>query len=236
MTTQKDFKRLVRARMAKTGEAYTTARAQLLKKQFIAAPRPVAKPVAGPAAPPHPSDFARIAGMSDAALKAKTGCTWEKWVKSLDHNGAREMTHAQIAEIATKKYKAGPWWGQMIAVGYERIRGLRTRGQQRNGTFQVSKSRTFGVPVDVLFDAWNDAATRKKWLTESVKVRKATKPKSIRFDVPGEGIVPVMFLAKGKDKSVAAVEVVKLASKEEAARVKDEWGVRFDALAKVLAG
>jgi hypothetical protein len=29
MPTDKDFKRLVRARMARTGEAYTTARAQL---------------------------------------------------------------------------------------------------------------------------------------------------------------------------------------------------------------
>ena len=33
MPTQKDFKRLVRTRMAKTGEAYTAARAQLLKRR-----------------------------------------------------------------------------------------------------------------------------------------------------------------------------------------------------------
>lgn len=32
MPTQKIFKQRVRARMAKTGEAYTTARAQLLRK------------------------------------------------------------------------------------------------------------------------------------------------------------------------------------------------------------
>jgi hypothetical protein len=36
MPTQKDFKRLVRARMAKTGEAYTAARAQLLRKPVSA--------------------------------------------------------------------------------------------------------------------------------------------------------------------------------------------------------
>jgi hypothetical protein len=33
MPRQKDLKRLVRARMRKTGEAYTAARAQILKKQ-----------------------------------------------------------------------------------------------------------------------------------------------------------------------------------------------------------
>jgi len=42
MPTDKDFKRLVRARMGRTGEAYTTARAHL---------RPAADPDAGPAAP-----------------------------------------------------------------------------------------------------------------------------------------------------------------------------------------
>ena len=33
MPTNKDFKRVVRARMTKTGESYTAARAQLLKKR-----------------------------------------------------------------------------------------------------------------------------------------------------------------------------------------------------------
>ena len=32
MTQNKDLKRLVRARMKKTGEAYTAARAQIMKK------------------------------------------------------------------------------------------------------------------------------------------------------------------------------------------------------------
>jgi hypothetical protein len=234
MTTQKDFKRLVRARMSKTGEAYTAARAQILKKQFIAAPKPEAKPVKGPAAPPHPSDYGKIAGMSDAAIKKGTGCTWEKWVKAFDHYGAQKMSHAEIAELASKKYKVGSWWSQSVAVGYERIRGLRATGQQRDGSFQASKSRTFNVPVDVLFDAWNDAATRKKWLGAVVKVRKATRPKSVRFDWTDGSIVPVMFAAKGKDRSSAAVEHVKLKSREDAARLKEEWGERFDRLAVLL--
>ena len=47
MPTNKDFKHLVRARMQKTGEAYTTARAQLLQKQ-----QRQPTPPAPPAAPP----------------------------------------------------------------------------------------------------------------------------------------------------------------------------------------
>ncbi len=54
MPTNKDFKRLVRARMQKTGESYTTARAQLLHRK--------------PEAPsPAPSQYARLAGRSDQA-------------------------------------------------------------------------------------------------------------------------------------------------------------------------
>ena len=38
MPTQKDLKRLVRARMRRTGEAYTTARAQIITKPETNAP------------------------------------------------------------------------------------------------------------------------------------------------------------------------------------------------------
>jgi hypothetical protein len=50
MPTNKDFKHLVRARMQKTGEAYTTARAKLLQKQQRQPTPPLA-----PAAPPPSS-------------------------------------------------------------------------------------------------------------------------------------------------------------------------------------
>src|SRR2546426_11385742 len=72
MPTNKDFKRLVRARMRKTGEAYTAARAQLLSKRHAPAPAPTPTPLATAA------DYATLAGRSDAALKANTGCTWER--------------------------------------------------------------------------------------------------------------------------------------------------------------
>ena len=61
MTTQKDFKRLVRGRMQKTGESYTAARTQLLKQK----PAPAA-------VSPRPSEYAKLAGMSDAKLKENT--------------------------------------------------------------------------------------------------------------------------------------------------------------------
>jgi hypothetical protein len=164
MPRQKDLKRLVRARMKKTGEAYTTARAQIIKKPRTNPSRDggVAAAVAKSLSAPNPKEFATIAGMSDEKVKGKTGCTWERWVRALDKHGAEQMSHREIAALVREKYKTDSWWSQTVAVGYERIKGLRARGQQRNGTFQISKSRTYNVPVATLFEAWTDARVRQR--------------------------------------------------------------------------
>src|SRR6185369_17849812 len=133
MTRNKDLKRLVRARMKKTGEAYTSARAQITRKS---------------SSTPNPKiDYAKLAGMSDAVIKERTGCTWERWVKALDNKGADKMSHRDIATLVSEKYKVPSWWTQTVTVGYERIKGLRARGQRRDGSYETSKSRTFDVPV-----------------------------------------------------------------------------------------
>src|SRR6185503_14943913 len=112
MTTQKDFKRLVRGRMQKTGESYTTARASLLrgngKPQPPSADRrepnvedhghDVLAVTNGAAATPsgvQPAEFAKIAGMSDEKVKEKTGCTWESWVFALDYVAAYNWPHSE---------------------------------------------------------------------------------------------------------------------------------------------
>ena len=64
MTENKDLKRIIRARMKKTGEAYTTARSQITRKSPAKSPAPAAK------------SFAELAGMTNAVIKEKTGCTW----------------------------------------------------------------------------------------------------------------------------------------------------------------
>ena len=239
MPQQKDFKRLVRARMKKTGEAYTAARAQLIRKPKPSSVPRVARPsatVSNVLSAPDPKEFAAIAGMSDEKLKEKTGCTWKRWVGALDHCGADKMSHTEIARLVHEKYKTDGWWSQTVAVGYERIKGLRARGQQRNGTFQISKSRTYNVPVATLFNAWTDASLRQRWLGEpGVKVRKATRPKSIRLGWPDGGIVAVGFFSKGGSKSSVAIEHTKLPDRETGQRLKEEWSGRFDVLGEVLA-
>jgi hypothetical protein len=237
MPRNKDLKRLVRTRMRKTGEAYTAARAQIMKKSGATAPPVLApasrsKRVAKGAKP----DYAELAGMRDEVIKEKTGCSWERWVVALDYHGAEKMKHREIAELVSTKYKVPDWWTQAVTVGYERIKGLRARGQRRDGSFEASKSRTYNVPVTRLFEAWADAPTRKRWLNgASVKVRTATAPKSIRLGWDDGSIVVAGFMSKGKAKSAVALAHTKLPDRETATRFKEYWSERLDALGDELA-
>ncbi len=224
MPTNKDFKRLVRGRMQKTGESYTAARATLLDK-------PQATPT-----PPSPADYAARAGMSDAAVKAKTGCTWERWVQALDRVEAHAWPHREIAEYVHEKYKVPGWWAQTVTVGYERIRGLREKGQRRAGGYEATKSKTFPVPVSRLYRAVSEKRTRARWLAGvELTVRTSSRNRSMRITWNDGTSVDLWFTATSRDKAQVQVQHRKLPSKEAAARVKRDWEVRLGALAELLA-
>ena len=239
MPHNKDLKRLVRARMRKTGEAYTAARSHIITKpkaKTVSKAASASAPLATPASAAKQTDYAAVAGMSDEKLKAKTGCTWERWVYALDRRGAEQMSHRDIAALVSETYKVDGWCSQTVTVGYERIKGLRARGQRRDGTYEASKSRTFNVPVTALFDAWADASVRRRWLNgASVKVRTATAPKSMRLDWTDRSIIAVGFAAKGRSKSSVAVQHTKLPDRTTADRLKQYWSDRLDALGEVLS-
>lgn len=225
MTTQKDFKRLVRARMHKTGESYTAARLRILNKT-----RPSPKSAA-----PSPDEYAALAGMSDAAIKAKTGCTWERWVKALDYRKAHTWSHREIAAYVQKTYKVPDWWGQTVSVGYERIKGLRAIGQRRDGSYEASKSKVIGVPVSRLYRAWHDARRRTRWLPDIRPViRTATRDKSMRVTWPDGSSVQVGFSARGSAKSQVAIQHARLPDRATATRMKAYWAARLGALTEVL--
>src|SRR5262245_40813410 len=190
MPRDKDRKRIIRARMKKTGESYTAARAHVLSTKK-------SDQVSAPAV-----DMAALAGYKDAGIAGKTGRTWHEWVRTLDAAGASTMPHRDIAAMVQGKHGVGDWWSQAVTVGYERIKGLRAIGQRRNGTFEANKSRTFDVPVNTLFDHWANDRARRRWLGKvKVVVRTATSPKSMRLQWPDGTLVVAGFWAKGHGKS-----------------------------------
>ena len=226
MPLDKDFKRLVRGRMQKTGESYTAARAVLRKKPAPPSPAPR----------PAPPEYATLAGMSDSAVSAKTGRSWAEWVEALDRAGAEQWPHRRIAEWVHQQFKIGDWWGQTVAVGYERIKGLREIGQRRDGTYEASRSRTLAVPVARVYRAFTDARLRKRWLPGvKLTIRTATPHKSVRMTWDDRTLVEVGLTPKGKARSAVQVTHRKLADREEIALRKAWWGERLEALAGMLS-
>ena len=225
MPTQKDLKRLVRARMQKTGESYTAARARILEKR--PAPRASAPPAKAPL------DLAKTAGMRDDAVAKKTGRTWKEWVSELDRAGAAKLGHAAIARLLSEEYDVPGWWAQMVTVGYERIRGLRERGQQRDGGFDVSKSKTYPVPLAELWTAFNRC---ERWLDGAkLRMKKCTKPKYIRMRWSDDTPVEANFVAKSPTRSMVALQHGKIRTRAEAERLRAFWGERLAALGELLA-
>jgi hypothetical protein len=234
MTVDKDRKRIIRARMQKTGESYTAARARILsiskKTQTPAAPAGAVARVATPAI-----DYAALAGMSDDKVAAKTGRTWQEWVRVLDSDGAAAMPHGKIAALVSGTHGVGDWWSQTVTVGYERIKGLRDRGQRRDGAYEAGKTKTFDVPAKALFDAWASDTARRRWL-KGVKttVRTATSPKTVRLQWRDNTIVVIGITPKGDTKSVVSVVHTKLPDKAASDAVKKEWTTHLDALSTFL--
>ena len=228
MPTDKDLKRLVRARMTKTGEAYTAARSQILKKA------PSAHGSKAESAPKP--DLAELAAISDAVISNKTGKDWAQWVQALDWHGAEKKPHREIAELVRNDFGVPDWWTQAVTVGYERIKGIRAIGQRRDGTFEVTKSKTFPVSIKKLFDACAKRTTRNKWLDEpGITVRSATSPKAMRIKWSDASVVVLNFLPKGKSKSAVAVQHTRIPDRATADRLKKYWSDRLDALAAALS-
>lgn len=218
MPIQKDLKRLVRARMRKTGESYTAARARILA-------RPPAK---APATKPPPApDLARTAGMRDEAVRAKTGKSWAEWVSELDRAGGAAKSHKELAKWLAAEHGLGAWWSQTVTVGYERIRGKRELGQRCDGKYGVNKSKTFAVPVERLWQAFGRC---ERWLgADAAKLRmgKATRLKYMRMKWEDGTPVNAVFLAKGPAKSQLQLQHDKLATRAEAERLRAWWSARL---------
>lgn len=221
MTRQRSFKRLVRERMAKTGESYTTARAMIL-----AASRP-----------PVTEEPALVT--SDETIRTRTGRGWEDWFDRLDSWGATELSHREIARKVAAELGIDPlaWNAQAITTSYERGRGRREVGQRADG-FSATASRTVAVPVDDLYDAFVEPERRTEWLAvDHLRPRSGTRPKTARYDWGDDDTrVHVSFSHKSETKSVVSLEHLRLPDAESAEEMKQLWRDGLDRLRSRLEG
>jgi uncharacterized protein YndB with AHSA1/START domain len=181
------------------------------------------------------SSAAKVGGISDAAVAAKTGKTWPEWLAALDARGCRKLSHREIAQIVADDFGIGPWWQQMVAVGYEQARGLRQKHEMPDG-YQISRSKTLASPADTVFAAWSQKRRRNRWLPDTEFVIRSSQPgRLLRITwIDGTSHVEVRLTPKSDEKTQITVQHSKLPDARAGERMKSFWGEALERLRQVL--
>lgn len=175
--------------------------------------------------------------MTDAGIAAKTGHGWDTWFAALDKAGAAKLDHKGITALLDRKFKPGPWWGQMIAVSYERARGIRAMNQKCDGEFSVSVTKVLPVGLSELFEAVTDARTRKQWFPAGVfEETSKTKDKYWRGKWKKDARISAGFYAKGAGKAQVAMDIGKLSSTDAVESERAAWKTALARLGAMLEG
>jgi len=166
MTRARALKQAIRARAAKTGERYTTARRHVLNEL-----RPRPEPIVRIAKPSKPVPAAARStagsskgGVSDATSRAKTGHGLDHWFDVLDRFGGAAKGHTALARHLYEDHSVPGWHSQGITVAYERARGVRAVNQRCDGEFEVSVSKVIAGKTADVVRALTDRRRRTRWV------------------------------------------------------------------------
>ena len=164
MTRARALKRTIRARAARTGERYTTARRHLLNdldRPVERAAPPVPEAVTARQGPPGSSPKG---GISDDRVRERTGHELTHWFDLLDAFGGIEKGHTAAARHLHAAHGVDGWYAQGITVAYERARGVRLVNQRRSGEFEVSVSKVVPGDLQSVVAALSEPRQRKVWM------------------------------------------------------------------------
>jgi len=181
MTRAAALKKIIRARAAKTGERYTTARRHVLNElqhtrtspsdtshpgtSHVAPSHPGTSHVAPshPRTPARPASVSPRGSVSDATAIEKTGQGLAHWFDVLDRFGAVEKGHTAAARHLHEAHGVPGWHAQGITVAYERARGVRTLNQRGDGAYEVSISKVVAGSTADVIKAFTKAG-RRRWV------------------------------------------------------------------------
>jgi hypothetical protein len=249
MTRARALKQVIRARAAKTGERYTTARRHILRElNQPPAGRAEDKPLP---AKTIPAVAQAKGGLSDAKTIEKTGHDLAHWFDVMDRFGGVDKGHTALTEHLYEKYEVPGWYCQGIVVAYERARGKRVMNQKCDGSFEVSVSKVIGAKVPALVKALSDAKKRKLWSPQAdpglVKALeaglKSAKSKGFVMKPNGEARyrykwedVTVQFnlYPKGPGKTSIVASTQNLPGPESIEPYRALWKTAFGAIAQTV--
>ena len=255
MTRARALKQVIRARAAKTGERYTTARRHVLNE--LKKTKPAIALVQKPA-PKSSSASSTKGGLSDAKAIEKTGHDLAYWFGVLDRFGALEKGHTSAARHLFADHGVPGWYCQGITVAYERARGARAINQRCDGAFEVSVSKMMAATPAQIIKAVKASASakaaagRQRWtdrvdpgllkaLSAALKDKKSkgfiTRPDGqARFRYKWDGTtVQFNMYPKGPQKTSFVVQHMNLAGAESVDAYRAKWKAAFGAIADLFS-
>lgn len=162
----------------------------------------------------------KLARITDAGIREKTGKGWMEWMEALDAAGAAAMSHQDIARLVQERYGIGAWWSQTVTVGYEQAKGRRAENQKADG-FAASVSRTVARPAEEVHAAWAAGG----WLARvpGAAITSATPPKYVRVKLADGTRAAVYLTAKPGGKTTVQVQHEKLKSAADVEASRALW-------------
>jgi len=102
----------------------------------------------------------------------------------------------------------------------------------------LSATKTIAVPVERLFEAFEDEALRERWLPGAeMRLRTATAPRSARYDwEDGKTRINVGFTSLADGRSRVALAHERLPDADSADEMKAWWRAQVAALTVLLEG
>ncbi len=128
--------------------------------------------------------------ISDEATVRATGKTSAEWYALLDADHAELWSHRERVSFL-RRHGVAPWWQQMIAVNYERARGLRLLGETKAG-FEFGISRTLAVAPERAWELLTAGVGLEAWAGDGtdVELRKGASQQLRGKRVEVRGLTP----------------------------------------------
>ena len=161
------------------------------------------------------------------AVERATGRSRSQWFAALDRWGAPGRPYREIADWLIGEHDLSRWWAQKLIVEYEQERGIRPPGIRRDGTFEVSASKTVEVPAGELLASFADPRRRRRWMSGFSMRLLESKGRVARFSCPDGSRVTVTITSKGRTKSSVVVAQDRLTDGTKAQQLKMLWRERL---------
>ena len=166
--------------------------------------------------------------ISKQAIEKGTGKSWDDWLGFFESINAAKLTHKEIAQKAYDRGDVPGWWAQMVTVAYEQHIGRRVPGQDCDGQFAASISKTINGTMDDALKQWQDLVKGKKdfsdvTISDGPKVSQTDKWRYWRAGLADGSRLNVNIYQKSPGKAGLGIDHEKLESDQQAEHWRAYW-------------